>query len=132
MTSIDSSWLPPGARKKENLNPDLDLLLGKVADLLRDRENNKTKFKKALIDLISFLCTEEGRTNENIDATDMYFCLHRDYGFDWDHLPESFQLILGDIGGQLHDAIEAPRIAENFESTPEQLLERLKKLNDYY
>ena len=52
--------------------------------------------------------------------------LHGDYNFNWDNLDPYIQGILDDIGGQLHDTIEAPHIAENFESTPEQLLSRAK------
>jgi hypothetical protein len=44
-------------------------------------------------------------------------------------LPEGYQDLLGDIGGGLHDTVSAPDVAENFESTPEQLLERLERLD---
>ncbi|MCC6547948.1 hypothetical protein IT570_12350, partial [Candidatus Sumerlaeota bacterium] len=48
----------------------------------------------------------------------------------WGHLPESFGEILNDMGGALHDTVTAPEIAQNFESTPEQLLERVRKISD--
>ncbi len=47
---------------------------------------------------------------------------------DWSHLPESVQDILGDLGGALHDTVKYPKIAENFESTPEQLLDRVRRI----
>jgi hypothetical protein len=81
-----------------------------------------------LENLVLFLTTPTGRTDENCVETDLYFCLHDDHGFNWGHLPQDYQLILGDIGGQLHDTIEHSQIAKNFESTPEQLLERIRRL----
>lgn len=128
MTNINNNWLPPGTARKETINPKLDQLLEEAAKLLREKKTNPNQIKQSLINLMSFLCTEEGRTDRNCTATDSFFCLHDDNGFDWQHLPKPFQLILGDIGGQLHDTITSPEIAKNFESTPEQLLERLKQL----
>lgn len=128
MTKIDSNWLP-GPQKEEAISPHLYELWETVTALLKETSSDLNRIKKALIDLLSFLCSEEGRTDENFKATDFYFLLHEEHGFDWTHLPESFQLILHDIGGQLHDTISAPHIAENFKSTPEQLLERLRNLS---
>jgi hypothetical protein len=34
--------------------------------------------------------------------------------------------VLGDIGGALHHTIKAPDVAENVDSTPEQLLAQLR------
>jgi len=45
-----------------------------------------------------------------------------------DDLPEAYHDILADMGGALHDTITAPQIAENFDSTPEQLLARAHTL----
>ena len=86
------------------------------------------RLDSSLENLLYFLTTPAGHTKENCEETDLYFCLHKDNGFNWDHLPEDYQLILDDIGGQLHDTIESPEIAKNFGSTPEQLLKRIRKL----
>jgi hypothetical protein len=51
-----------------------------------------------------------------------------DWERDWDELPEECIDILADMAGALHDTVKAPEIAHNFDSTPEQLLERAKKL----
>jgi hypothetical protein len=88
------------------------------------------RLNSSLENLLSFLTTPAGRTNQNCNETDSYFSLHEDNGFNWDHLPEDYQLILDDIGGQLHDTIKSPNIASNFASTPEQLLERIRKLKN--
>ena len=41
-------------------------------------------------------------------------------------LPEGLYQVLWDMGGQLHDSVEAREVAENFASTPEGLLARLR------
>jgi hypothetical protein len=70
----------------------------------------------------------EGRTNANCCATDHFFLLREGWETDWEHLPDSFGDIVGDIGGSLHDTVIAPKIANDFQSTPEQLLERLQAI----
>jgi hypothetical protein len=78
--------------------------------------------------LYEYLASPEGRTDSNVRAADLYF---NDGIFDagyWGHLPESYQAILCDTGGQLHDTISAPGVAQNFESLPEQLLQRTRAL----
>ena len=45
------------------------------------------------------------------------------------NLPDPFHDIFADMSGALHDTISAPEIAENFDSTPEQLLKRARDLN---
>jgi hypothetical protein len=74
------------------------------------------------------LASPEGRSNANCSATDNFFLLREGWETDWDHLPGSFGDILGDMGAALHDTVEAPEIARNFESTPEQLLERIQAI----
>ena len=48
--------------------------------------------------------------------------------WDGDELPQPFVDILADMSGVLHDTVSAPDITANFESTPEQLLERARRL----
>jgi len=45
-----------------------------------------------------------------------------------ERLPDAYVNILADMSGALHDTISAPEIAANFESTPEQLLARVRAL----
>lgn len=49
---------------------------------------------------------------------------------DWDPDPEELSDILGDIGGILHDTFHAPEVAENFDSAPELLLERIRAFRE--
>lgn len=108
--------------------PELQKLVAVVHGSIIEQPTDFMRLNSSLENLLYFLTTPAGRTKENCEETDLYFCLHKDNGFNWDHLPEDYQLILDDIGGQLHDTIESPEIAKNFESTPEQLLERILKL----
>lgn len=80
--------------------------------------------KRALEALFAFLSSSEGRNDANCSVTDAFFCE------EWprDHLPGALRAIVEDAGGALHDTVYAPLVAKNFESTPEQLLERVRAL----
>ena len=108
---------------------ELHSYLFKVRDSICDNSTNLNVIKSALVELLIYLCSPEGRTTENCTTTGTFFRLHADYGFNWFHLPEELQLIMEDIGGQLHDTLEHPDTATNFESTPEQLLTRIHCLS---
>ena len=55
--------------------------------------------------------------------------MHNDrWGRSWEHLPDSYQDLFGDLGGALHDTVSHPNVAKNFGSTPEQLLARLQQV----
>ena len=108
---------------------ELHSYLFKVRDSISDNSANLAAIKSALVELLVYLSSPEGRTSESCTTTDTFFQLHDDYGFNWFHLPEELQLILDDIGGQLHDTLEHPDTAMNFESTPEQLLTRIHCLS---
>ena len=82
--------------------------------------------KESLINLLQYLSSPEGRTDENCRYID-YFFQNNDVWVDSD-LPERLHDIFADMSGALHDTVSAPQIAYNFYSTPEQLLERVKKI----
>ena len=109
-------------------SPELMKLIEEVHNCLIERPANLSSLKVALEDLFDYLTTQDGRTEDNCKEADLYFCLHDDNGFNWDHLPEDYKLIIDDIGGQLHDSIKNPEISENFKSSPEQLLKRIRNL----
>ena len=75
-----------------------------------------------MIRLLEFLASPQGRTDANCRAVDSFFT------FDecWLDLPDALHDIFGDMAGALHDTISAPHIAHNFDSTPEQLLARVR------
>ena len=83
--------------------------------------------RDALEHLLAFLSSGEGRTDANCCVTDAFFsAVPSDR---WNALPEPLRAILDDLGGVLHDTIYAPHIARTFESLPEQLLERVRRVN---
>ncbi|MBM4112820.1 MAG: hypothetical protein FJ253_05515 [Phycisphaerae bacterium] len=110
------------------MSPLLGTLLRAVYDELIRQPPNLPALKGALGDLLTFLCGKDGRTHANCVETDRFFFTHHDWPASWEHLPEPWTDVLGDIGGLLHDAIAAPAIAENFDSLPEQLLQRVQAL----
>jgi hypothetical protein len=83
--------------------------------------------KHSLIELFEYLSSENGRTDKNCCAVDSFF-MHDELWAER-NLPNPFHDIFADIAGALHDTVSAPEIAENFESTPEQLLKRARELS---
>ena len=84
--------------------------------------------RRALEALLRFLASPAGRTNANCWAADLFFMHNDRWERDWEHLPDAYQDVLGDLGGALHDTVWDPATAENFESTPEHLLARVERL----
>jgi hypothetical protein len=113
-----------GRRVSKELRP----LLAAVYNQVHTSPVNLTVLRDTLIRLMSFLCEPQNRTDANCTAVDMFFAIEDHWDKRWDRLPEEYRMLLDDIGGALHDTVSAPDIAENFDSTPEQLLERAKNL----
>ena len=80
--------------------------------------------RRTLEDLLIFLAGA-GRTDANCE-TIHYFANATEAL--WTELPDELRGILDDMSGTLHDAIHAEPIARTFEATPEQLLERVRRV----
>lgn len=104
-------------------------LLDSVHGEVNREKSDLPKLKESLERLLVFLGSAGGRTNANCCATDSFFSDDENWPVGWAHLPDAFGEILSDLGGCLHDTVTAPEIAKNFESTPEQLLERVRKIS---
>ncbi len=102
-------------------------LVNAVQSTLAHNLPDLSELKKSLIDLFEYLSSRNGRTVENCNAISSFF-MFDDLWVDRD-LPDHFQAIFVDVSGALHDTVSAPEVAENFDSTPEQLLKRAKELN---
>lgn len=102
--------------------------MASLCEELERRPTDVLALKAALESLLGFLASDEGRTDGNCRAVDSFVGVANTYGWsgDWEHVPESLRGILSDMGGALHDTIQAPEIAANFASTPEQLLQRVR------
>jgi hypothetical protein len=117
--NIIASPLAADSRARELMNAVQSILAHNVPDL--------SELKKSLINLFEYLSSPNGRTDENCNAISSFF-MFDDLWVDR-NLPDHFQAIFVDVSGALHDTVSAPEIAENFDSTPEQLLKRAKELN---
>jgi len=115
---------------KRNVSQELKTLLSSVYNQIHSSKVNLELLKESLTNLFLFLDKAENCTNSNCKTVDLFFCIEDHWNKKWDDLPEDYQHILNDIGGCLHDTISNSDIAKNFESTPKQLLERIKKLNE--
>ena len=110
----------------EPISPELAPMLLAIYQELAATPPHLGTLRDSIERLLRFLTTPAGRTNANCWATDLFFCLGEGWGdVTWDHIPAELGDILGDMGGALHDTVQDPAIAENFEATPEQLLRKL-------
>ncbi len=107
-------------------DPALVPLMRRLRECLMSSDLDLPALKAALLALLEFLCSAQGRTDENCSAVDMFLTV--DDAWLSDHLPEAYHDILADMAGALHDTVTAPHIAENFDSTPKQLLARARTL----
>jgi hypothetical protein len=108
------------------VSPELHLLLKHFYVEMAKNPPNLQEIKSSLEELLSFLNSIPGCTSANCFATDL-FINYLDWHLDWDAFPEELTNIIGDMGGALHDAVDSPEIAKNFNGLPEQLLERIQR-----
>jgi hypothetical protein len=117
-------------RDGEPVSPELRPLLRRVYDDVLTSPVNLAALKRSLMELLRYL-SEEGRTNANCWAADLFFCSHDDlWERHWSeqNLPDGFHDVMAMMGEALHDTVTTPDIAENFGCLPEQLLECVKRL----
>jgi hypothetical protein len=78
---------------------------------------------------LEFLANE-GRTNANCWADDLFFALSQGWERDWteQHLPDDFHYVFVKMGEALHDTVRSPEFAQDFDCLPKQLLGRVRRL----
>ena len=116
---------------RDPISPALKPLLHRLYDTLEADPISAVAAKAAIVAVLRYLTTPEGRTDANCWAVDLF--MWEDWG------PEDRELFIGneldgvlaDMGGALHDTIHYPDVAENFYSTPEQLLRRAEDVNQF-
>jgi hypothetical protein len=115
------------AYEGEPVSAELSPLLLAVYDELARGSEDHASLKDAIEGLLSFLASPVGRTNANCWAADLFFALGEGWeDVRWEHVPDQLGDVLGDMAMALHDTVKSPEIAENFDSTPEQLLARVR------
>lgn len=75
--------------------------------------------------VLSFLCVPKNNTNENCRKVDAFVCLLISE-VDLSSLNQDIRTIIIDMGMNLHDTHANPEVADNFQSTPCQLLRRIE------
>ena len=130
LPGFDHAW---GCRRgwsgRETVSSELRPLLERVYVEILSSPTDLAALKKSLEELLEFL-SSRGRTNANCWAVDLFFCLSDGWERDWtdQSLPEEFHDVLAKMGEALHDTVQSPAIAKNFDCLPEQLLEEVRNL----
>jgi hypothetical protein len=119
MTDFDSTYR--AAIRFRKASRELEWLLRAVYESYA----NASQLRASLASLLEFLASASGRTDANCSTTYNFITATEPA---WREVPDALRAILDDMSGTLQDSIYAPDIARTFESTPEQLLERLRKL----
>jgi len=130
MADFDTAWAAVNhAKDGEVVSSDLRPLLEKVYSSVLVAPMNLQVLKDSLTGLLEYL-NGVGRTNANCWAVDLFFCSSEGWERDWteQNLPDDFHDVLSLMGQALHDTVKTPKIAENFDCLPEQLLERVRRL----
>ncbi len=131
MKGFEQLWTSVAkTRDGQPVSPELEPLLRRVYEDVLTSPVSLPALKYNLMELLRYL-SEEGRTNANCWAADLFFGSDNDL---WErdgaepNLPEDFHDLLAMMGEALHDTVTTPDIARNFDCLPEQLLERAKRL----
>ncbi len=130
MSGFDEAWAAVDhPRDGEPVAPELQPLLRRIYSEVLAAPADLPALKESLSALLEYL-SGPGRTNANCWAVDMFFCLSEGWEQDWteQHLPNEFHDVLALMGQALHDTVRTPKIAENFDCLPEQLLDRVRRL----
>ena len=131
MAGFDTAWAAVNhAKGGEAVSSDLRPLLEGVDSAVLTVPTNLPALKDSLTDLLEYL-SGVGRTKENCWAVDLFFCSSEGWERDWteQNLPDDSHDALSLMRLALHDTVRTPKIAESFDCLPEQLLERVRRLN---
>ena len=123
---FDQVWLSATQFRKPSAQ--LRPLLWSVYDRIVEPSTDFADIRSTLEELLVYLSSSSGRTDANCCVTDRFFSLVAEWEKGWSHLPLPLSGVLDDMGGTLHETIYAPQIAGNFQSLPEQLLERVRAI----
>ena len=131
MAGFEAAWAAVDrAKDGEPVSSELRPLLRQVYSDVLVEPTNLPALKESLARLLQYL-SGAGRTNANCWSVDLFFCSSEGWERDWteQNLPDDFHDVLSLMGQALHDTVKTPKIADNFDCLPEQLLERVRRLN---
>jgi len=133
MAGFDAAWAAVDhAKDGEPASSELRPLLRRVYSDVLAVPTNFPALKESLVALLEYL-GGAGRTNANCWAVDLFFCVSEGWEKHWtdQNLPDHFHNVLSLMGQALHDTVRTPKVADNFDCLPEQLLERVRRINVY-
>lgn len=107
---------------------ELQELLNQLKSTIMSPKFSREKVISAMYNLISWLNKPENNTDSNCRFVDSFIAYEISQDPENKEIPEDIDAILFDMGATLHDTHTSPKIAENFDSTPPLLLERIRKL----
>ena len=107
----------------------IDKYLENIKNTIAVENNSQRDLIIDLIKLFEYLCSSEGRTDENCKKVDHFFA--DDDDLDYNRIDEQIINVISNFNA-LHDTISAPETAHNSKSTPEQILEKLIELKANY
>jgi hypothetical protein len=119
MNSFEALW--KAALRFRRTSRELEPLLRALFESMPDPASLRSSLEQLLV----FLASEAGRTDANCSVTHHFIEASEER---WREVPGELHAILDDMSGALHESIYAPHIARTFESTPEQLLERVRRV----
>jgi hypothetical protein len=103
----------------------IDELLEDLLQACSKPQVSRPKIKQSMEDVLIWLT--QNNTDANCRKVDLFVCIKMDKMLT-EKLPKDIRDILFDMGGALHDTHSSPTVAENFLSTPKQLLDRARDL----
>ena len=118
--------LPPPSDALKHADAKLRPLMQSLRDRLTDRTPDLASIKGSLVALLEYLSSAIGCTDSNCRAVASFFWLDDEWPMEL--LPEDFQEVFAHMDS-LDDTVSASQTAQNFDSTPEQLLQRARLLN---
>jgi hypothetical protein len=107
---------------------ELDELLNQLRSAVLSPRFSRKKALYAMGALLSWLNRPENNTDGNCRNVDYFVAYEIVSETGYENIPKDIRDILFDMGATLHDTHTSPQIADNFESTPSQLLDRVRKL----
>jgi hypothetical protein len=115
--------IPQPAQALQHADATLRPLMQSVRTAISATPVDLAAVKASLIALFAYLSSPTGRTDANCCAVEGFFYLDDDLPLE--RLSDSLQNVFAHMDS-LSDTISDPHIAKNFDSTPEQLLERVR------
>ena len=112
----------------------LQQLLEAFEASLRSDQPNTADVAAALTEVLELLALPGGNTDDHCKAVDLFICLRvvtdARLGGRLTSLPPELIRIIEDASMCLHDTQASPDVARAFDSTPEQLLARIRSFWD--